>query len=54
MTNLCCTEIEKDGDWKISYIIEWGNEIMKKSEECVWVIEETIFYNRMANMDDDI
>ncbi len=39
-------------DWTV--IRFWGNEIMKKPEECVRVIEETIFDNRMANMDDDI
>ena len=39
-------------DWTV--IRFWGNEIMKRPEECVQVIEETIFDNRIANMDDDI
>ncbi len=39
-------------DWTV--IRFWGNEIMKRPEECVRVIEETIFDNRIANIDDDI
>ena len=39
-------------DWTV--IRFWGNEIMKRPEECVRVIEETIFDNRIADIDDDI
>ena len=34
----------------------WGKDILKKTDECIRVIEETIFENRVsyANIDDDL
>ena len=38
-------------DWTV--IRFWGNEIMKRPEECIRVIEETIFNNRVEESIDD-
>lgn len=32
----------------------WGNDIKKRTEECVKVIEEIVFEQKLQNLDDDI
>lgn len=37
-------------DWTV--IRFWGKEILANTDECIHVIEETIFENQMRNSDD--